>query len=104
MQRDWLAVNGKADESDPPAFVGDFGFYLPFGYVRRAYLYLERGWGWPEGSGWAEQDARLLDDLDTYYQQFAQVSKSAEQGWFVEDQDEPLSDDIKSYGVRFEDL
>lgn len=49
-----------------PPLAGDFGMNLPFWYVRRSVFYLRHFEMWPDGGGWADQDAGLLEDIETY--------------------------------------
>lgn len=84
MRRDWLTQQGRGSEEATP--LSDFGFNYPVEFVRRAYLYLQQGWGWPEAGGWAEQDGRLLDDIDRYHAEFAAVGKAVEVWWQGSDQ------------------
>lgn len=48
-----------------PAVIDGFGFYHPIDYVFRVARHLEAYGVYPEPGGYNDQDARLMDDLDT---------------------------------------
>jgi hypothetical protein len=82
MLRDALIEMGvKSPDDDSAPSLKDFGFHHTADFVRRAYLYLIRGWGWPDGAGWANEDRRLLEDLDAYHEQYITVATAAQNGY-----------------------
>lgn len=99
MRRDAFALMGSETDSESDTSAPEpreIKFHLPFDYVRRAYLYLSRGWGWPEEGGWGNQDARLIEDLDTFQYHFGLAEKDVRAGWkprsSYEDIDESASE------------
>jgi hypothetical protein len=93
------------DEADPGApELTDISFQMPFDFVRRAFLYLQRGWGWPEGGGWAEQDARLLDDLDTYQLYYGVAEKEVAAGWKPQRGYEELEESVTQWQLGMDHL
>lgn len=78
------AIREKREKNDPsgPPVPPDFGFHYPFDYVQTAASILKSSqWSsWPNGSGWANEDSALIEDVLLYFSLERRAEWEAEHG------------------------
>lgn len=95
----------RKDDQSGPVMPYDFGFHYPFDYVQTAASILKSSnWSsWPNGSGWANEDSALIDDVLLYFKLEHRAEWEAEHGIVSSEQArESVTDSGKVY--RLSDL